>query len=200
MGLMPETESCDAILQAWYPGEAGGQAVTDVLFGEYNPAGRLPVTFYKNVDQLPDFEDYDMKGRTYRYMDEAPLFAFGHGLSYSKFKYGKAKADNKKLSEGEVLNLTIPVQNAGSYDGDEVVQVYLKRPNDKEGPHKALRAFQRVSIAKGQKQPVHIQLPYESVDWFVTETTTMSHIPVNYAIHYGGISDDKTLKSIKLYL
>ena len=99
MGLEPESKNCEAILQAWYPGQAGGQAVADVLFGEYNPAGRLPVTFYKNADQLPDFEDYNMKGRTYRYMEKTPLFAFGHGLSYSNFKYGKTVANKKELIE-----------------------------------------------------------------------------------------------------
>ena len=85
MALTPETENCDAILQAWYPGQEGGTAVADVLFGDYNPAGRLPVTFYKNMEQLPDFEDYSMQGRTYRYMKEAPLFPFGYGLSYTTF-------------------------------------------------------------------------------------------------------------------
>ena len=90
MGLAPESEICDGMIQAWYPGQAGGTAIADVLFGDYNPAGKLPVTFYRNTEQLPDFEDYAMKGRTYRYMTETPLFRFGHGLSYTTFDYGKA--------------------------------------------------------------------------------------------------------------
>ena len=90
IALLPETESCDAILQVWYAGQEGGQAIADVLFGDYNPAGKLPVTFYKSSDQLPDFEDYSMKGRTYRYFND-PLFAFGYGLSYTQFELGDGK-------------------------------------------------------------------------------------------------------------
>ena len=126
VGLEPETQTCDAILQAWYPGEAGGTAVADVLYGNYNPAGRLPVTFYKNVSQLPDYEDYSMKGRTYRYFEGTPLFPFGHGLSYTTFAYGKAE-----VKDGCLL---VPVTNTGSMDGDEVVQLYLNRPDDANGP------------------------------------------------------------------
>ena len=200
MGLEPESKNCEAILQAWYPGQAGGQAVADVLFGEYNPAGRLPVTFYKNADQLPDFEDYNMKGRTYRYMKETPLFAFGHGLSYSNFKYGKAVADKKELKEGETLTLTIPVSNKSKVDGQEVVQIYLKRANDKEGPLKALRAYKRVSIPKGEFQNVMIELPYESFEWFDVDSNTMRPLEGVYEICYGGSSNDKNLKSIKVQL
>ena len=200
MALVPETESCDAIIQAWYPGQTGGQAVAEVLFGDYNPAGRLPVTFYKNTDQLPDFEDYNMKGRTYRYMEEDPLFAFGHGLSYTNFKYGKAKTNKKKLKEGEVLTMNIPVQNAGKMDGDEVVQVYLKRPSDKEGPKKALRSFKRVNITNGKKENVTIELPYEAFEWFDVNTNTMRPIPGVYEISYGGSSNEKDLKTVKVQI
>ena len=113
IALTPETKTCDAILQAWYPGQAGGTAIANVLFGDYNPAGRLPVTFYKSTNQLPDFEDYSMKGRTYRYMTEAPLFPFGHGLSYTTFQYGNASLNTPEIKDGEQVTLTIPVSNTG---------------------------------------------------------------------------------------
>src|SRR5690606_7120657 len=127
IGFEPEVDNCEAILQAWYPGQSGGKAVADVLFGDYNPAGRLPVTFYKNVQQLPDFEDYDMAGRTYRYMNEKPLFPFGYGLSYTTFAYGKPRLDKANVQAGESVRLTVPVSNTGDRDGEEVVQVYLHK-------------------------------------------------------------------------
>ena len=119
MGLTEVEPACDAILQAWYPGEEGGNAIASVLYGTYNPAGRLPVTFYASTDQLPDFEDYSMKGRTYRYMTEKPLYAFGYGLSYSTFKYGKAKI----RKDGDKVYVTVNVKNTSKTDGQEVVQL-----------------------------------------------------------------------------
>lgn len=198
MALTPETESCDAILQAWYPGQDGGTAVADVLFGDYNPAGRLPVTFYKNTDQLPDYEEYSMKNRTYRYFKEEPLFPFGYGLSYTKFTYGKVKADKKSLANNETLTLQIPVTNVGNYDGEEVVQVYLRRPSDIEGPAKTLRAFQRVKIAKGTTQTVKIELPYENFEWFDTATNTMRTLQGKYEVLYGGSSKEKDLQTVSI--
>jgi opacity protein-like surface antigen len=127
-----------AILQAWYPGQAGGTAVAEVLFGDYNPAGRLPVTFYRNVSQLPDFEDYNMTGRTYRYMTQEPLFPFGHGLSYTSFSYGAVVLGSDNIKSGEKLRLSVPVTNTGKCDGEEVVQVYLKKNDDFEGPITAI--------------------------------------------------------------
>lgn len=133
IGLEEELPCVDAILQAWYPGQAGGTAVADVLFGDYNPAGRLPVTFYKSTAQLPDFEDYNMTGRTYRYMTEEPLFPFGHGLSYTTFDYGKASI-SKKIKAGKASDITITLTNTGSRDGDEVIQVYVRNLQDPQGP------------------------------------------------------------------
>ena len=128
-------KKCEAILQAWYPGQQGGTAVAEVLFGDYNPAGRLPVTFYRNVSQLPDFEDYNMVGRTYRYMQDTPLFPFGYGLSYTTFSYDKVVLDKSEVTAGQTLKLTVPVtKNVGKRDGEEVVQVYLKKQGDAEGP------------------------------------------------------------------
>jgi beta-glucosidase len=189
MGMSLEVENCDAIIQAWYPGQEGGTAVADVLFGNYNPAGRLPVTFYKNVDQLPDFEDYSMAGRTYRYFKGTPQFAFGYGLSYTKFNYGQATLDKSEIGFGETATITIPVSNVGKRDGEEVVQVYLRRVGDTEGPAKALRGFSRVNIAKGETAKVEIPMAYSNFEWFDTTTNTMRSIPGEYQLLYGGSSD-----------
>ncbi len=196
MGLAEVAPYASAIVQAWYPGQAGGDAVASVLFGEYNPAGRLPVTFYKSTDQLPDFEDYTMKGRTYRYMTEKPLFAFGYGLSYTTFKYGKAKASQKVVSKDSPMTLTIPVKNKGKMNGEEVVQVYISRVGDSEGPSHALRAFKRVAIEKKNKAQVEIELTAESFEWYDTTTGTMRPIPGQYKVMYGGSSEMNKLKSM----
>ena len=163
IGLEPETKKCEAILQAWYPGQQGGTAVAEVLFGDYNPAGRLPVTFYRNVSQLPDFEDYNMTGRTYRYMQDTPLFSFGYGLSYTTFSYGKVVLDRSEVTAGQTLKLTVPVTNTGNRGGEEVVQVYLKKQGDAEGPVKTLRAFKRVFIPAGQTTNIEFDLKDKGV-------------------------------------
>jgi len=193
MGLTDVEPSCDAILQAWYPGEEGGNAVSSVLYGTYNPAGRLPVTFYRSTDQLPDFEDYSMKGRTYRYMTEKPLYPFGYGLSYSTFKYGKAKL----RKDGDNVYVTVKVTNTSKLDGDEVVQLYLRRPGDTEGPSHALRGFKRVSIPAGNSVDVEFELTPESFEWFDTGHNVMATIPGKYEILYGPSSDLTVLKSLK---
>ncbi|WP_270439215.1 glycoside hydrolase family 3 C-terminal domain-containing protein [Bacteroides bouchesdurhonensis] len=200
MAIVPESENCNAILQAWYPGQAGGSAIADVLFGDYNPSGRLPITFYKSLEQLPDYENYSMKGRTYRYITEEPLFPFGYGLSYTRFSYGKAKLNQSKLHKGEKVILTIPVRNVGQQDGADVVQVYISRPDDKEGPQKTLRAFQRVNIVKGEKQNVNIELPYDSFEWFDSTTNTMHPIDGTYKIYYGSSSKAEDLRSINIQI
>ena len=198
MALAPEAGNCDAILQAWYPGQAGGTAVADVLFGDYNPAGRLPITFYKHTEQLPDFEDYSMQGRTYRYMKETPLFPFGYGLSYTTFSYGKAQADKNLLNKGDKLSLSIPVKNTGKRNGEEIVQVYIRRPADKEGPAKTLRAFKRVEIAKGETENVTIELPYSAFEWFDATTNTMHPLSGMYEILYGSSSKAEDLHSLQV--
>ncbi|WP_291528003.1 xylan 1,4-beta-xylosidase [Bacteroides sp. UBA939] len=196
IALTPETKNCDVILQAWYPGQEGGTAIANVLFGDYNPAGRLPVTFYKSTDQLPGFEDYSMKGRTYRYMTETPLFPFGHGLSYTTFEYKDASLSASEIKGDELVTLAIPVSNTGERNGEEVVQVYVRRLGDKEGPSHTLRAFKRVAIAKGSTNIVTLSLNKESFEWFDTETNTMRPIEGSYEILYGGTSDVKQLKAI----
>ena len=152
------------------------------------------------MEQLPDFEDYSMQGRTYRYMKEAPLFPFGYGLSYTTFTYGKARADKKRISTGEKMTLTIPVSNIGSRDGEEVVQVYLRREDDPEGPTKTLRAFKRVEITKGKSLNVKIELPYTAFEWFDNRTHTMHSMKGEYEVLYGGSSRTEDLQSIKIQI
>ena len=196
IGLEPESRLCDAMIQAWYPGQAGGTAVADVLTGSYNPAGKLPITFYKNDSQLPDFEDYSMKGRTYRYFTGTPLFRFGHGLSYTQFKYGNAKASATSIGKDGQLTLTIPVTNAGDRDGEEVVQVYLKRKGETDGPSHALRGFKRITVPKGKTVEAVIPMNEENFLWFDTATNTMSLVDGEYELLYGGTSDMSQLKKI----
>ena len=200
IALTQEAQLCDAIVQAWYPGQAGGYAIASVLFGDYNPAGRLPVTFYRSTEQLPDFQDYNMKGHTYRYMTEKPLFPFGHGLSYTTFSYGKASLSADEVKCGESCTLTIPVTNSGERDGEEVVQVYLRRPADKEGPSHTLRAFRRIPLKKGETQQVTFQLDGDSFEWFDTESNTMRPLKGEYEILYGGTSDKSMLQRIPVKL
>ncbi|MDZ7376672.1 MAG: glycoside hydrolase family 3 C-terminal domain-containing protein, partial [candidate division KSB1 bacterium] len=152
-------EHIPAIIQAWYPGQEGGTAVADVLFGDYNPAGRLPVTFYKSVDQLPPFEDYNMANRTYRYFKGEPLFPFGYGLSYTHFEYGKLQVRPKKIKPDENILVKVLVTNRGLVAGDEVVQLYLtdlKSP--RPTPIKSLKGFRRIHLKPGEQQIVAFQL------------------------------------------
>ena len=193
IALQPETESCDAILQAWYPGQEGGTAVADVLFGDYNPGGKLSVTFYKNDAQLPDYEDYSMKGRTYRYFND-PLFAFGYGLSYTTFEIGDATIDGK---DGN-YQVTIPVSNTGQKDGTEIVQLYIRDLADKEGPLKSLRGFQRVDVKVGQTAKATITLDKKSFEFWDAATNTMRTKSGQYEILYGSSSLDKDLKRLSV--
>lgn len=197
IALTSETQTCDAILQAWYPGQEGGEAVARVLFGEYNPAGKLPVTFYKDSSQLPDFKDYSMKGRTYRYMSDA-LSPFGYGLSYTSFSIGDAQLSTSTLKAGEQITLKVPVINTGKMDGAEVVQVYVKDPTDTAGPLKTLKSFQRVDVKAGQKAEVVIMLDCKTFELFDAGTNTMRAKAGNYAVYYGNSSDDKDLKKLSV--
>ena len=194
IGLEPETKKCEAILQAWYPGQQGGTAVAEVLFGDYNPAGRLLVTFYRNVSQLPDFEDYNMTGRTYRYMQDTPLFSFGYGLSYTTFSYGKVVLDRSEVTAGQTLKLTVPVTNTGKRGGEEVVQVYLKKQGDAEGPVKTLRAFKRVFIPAGQTTNIEFDLKDKELEWWDEQTNTVRVCSGTYDIMVGGSSEDESLR------
>lgn len=197
MALVPETESCDAILQAWYGGQDGGTAVAKVLFGEFNPAGKLPVTFYRSTDQLPEFKDYSMRGRTYRYMNNA-LFPFGYGLSYTKFKIGNGKLSSSTIVKDSKIILTVPVSNIGKRDGAEVVQVYVKDPTDTTGPLKTLRGFKRVEVKAGKTANVEMVLDAKTFELFDTNSNTMRTKKGLYEVYYGTSSADKDLKKIKV--
>ena len=177
IGLVPEQQSTDAILQVWYGGQAGGQAVAEVLFGRVNPSGKLPVTFYRNVEQLPDFEDYNMEGHTYRFFRGEPLYPFGYGLSYSKFVYGKPRfADGK---------LTLSVSNKSKRDGTETVLVYINKVGDVDGPIRTLRAFQRVEVPAGSSQTVSIPLPDSAFEWWDAKSNAMRIMPGEYVVQVG---------------
>ena len=195
IALTPELESCDAIVQAWYAGQEGGTAIADVLFGDYNPSGKLPVTFYKADSQLPDYEDYSMKGRTYRYFNDA-LFPFGYGLSYTTFTLGEPTLDVTADGDG---CLTIPVSNTGRRDGTEVVQLYIRPTStDPEAPLKTLRGFQRVHVKAGQTTTVTLPLKRQSFEFFDPETNTMRTRPGSYELLYGTSSRDADLKRLKV--
>jgi beta-glucosidase len=158
LGVNWAQEHANAILEAWYPGEEGGAAVAETLSGRNNPGGRLPVTFYKDVSQLPPFEDYAMKGRTYRYFEGTPLYPFGYGLSYTTFSYGELRVLNEAVNAGDPVAAEVTVTNTGKLAGDEVAQLYLLFPNELGAPLRALRAFQRVHLEAGASQKVRFEL------------------------------------------
>lgn len=195
IALKPETENCDAIVQAWYAGQEGGTAIADVLFGDYNPCGKLPVTFYKSSEQLPDYESYSMRGRTYRYFND-PLFAFGYGMSYTQFEIGKAEVK----PDGDGFVITVPVSNKGQRSGTEIVQVYLRDLSDNEGPLKSLRGFKRVDVMPGTTVMAEIKLPREAFEFFDASTNTMRIKPGRYEMMYGNSSLDSCLKTKILLL
>ena len=197
IALTPETKSCDAILQAWYGGELGGQAVAETLFGDVNPSGKLPVTFYRSTDQLPEYEDYSMDNRTYRFMDDA-LFPFGFGLSYTTFKIGEGKLDKKEIDSKSSVNITIPVSNIGKRKGDEVVQVYVHKKDDDGGPIKTLKGFKRLSLNPKETKNVTINLPADSFEFYNKEARSMKIMPGTYEIFYGSSSDAEDLKKTEL--
>ena len=197
IAFTPETESCDAILQAWYGGESGGQAVADVLFGDYNPSGKLPVTFYKNSKQIKDFEDYSMKGRTYRFMND-PLFPFGFGLSYTTFSIGDAKLNKTTINKSESVELAIPVTNVGKRNGTEIVQVYVHKVNDADGPIKTLKGFQRVEVGTGKTNNAVISLPSNSFEFYNRKSGKMEVAAGDYELMYGNSSNSNDLKVAKI--
>ncbi len=196
IALLPETTTCEAILQAWYAGQEGGTAIADVLFGDYNPSGKLPVTFYKSTSQLPDYEDYSMKGRTYRYFTDA-LYPFGYGLSYTNFEVGEATIPSQ-INMDTPVTLAIPVTNTGKRDGTEIIQLYIRDLADTDGPLKSLRGFARVDVKAGQTAKAEITLTRESFEFWDTATNTMRVKPSKYEILYGTSSLDKDLKKVTI--
>jgi beta-glucosidase len=190
-----EAERLPAIIQAWYPGEQGGRAVAEVLFGEVNPAGRLPVTFYRSTLDLPDFEDYSMSNRTYRYFNGQPLFAFGHGMSYTKFSYRNAELNQPAFAAGDTAKVSFNLKNTGSRDGDEVAQVYFRHVHSAvPQPKLSLCGFVRVHLAQGQGAQMTVAIPAERFRYW--DTTKKQYVvePGDYELLIGASSDDIRLR------
>jgi beta-glucosidase len=189
------SEHANAIVDAFYPGEEGGSAVAETLSGRNNPAGRLPVTFYKSADQLPPFTDYAMKGRTYRYFTGAPLYPFGYGLSYTKFSYSDLKVSTSSVASGDPVGADVTVKNDGSREGDEVAQLYVKFPNVPGAPLRALRGFQRVHLAAGTSQKVHFDLKDRDLS-MVTEAGEPVIAEGDYSIFVGGGQPETSARTL----
>jgi len=209
VALSPEADCCNAIVQAWYGGEQGGQALAEVLTGRVNPSGKLPLTFYKDDSQLPDFLDYRMRGRTYRYFKGEPLYPFGFGLSYTSFNisnisYQPAGANSQasagansqaSVDDGSPV-VTCTVKNTGRREGTETVQVYMRRPSDSDGPLKTLRAYQRVTLRPGESREVAIAFPRERFENWDAQTNTMRVVPGDYELLVGTSSRDQDLQRL----
>ena len=185
LGVNWADQNANAILEAWYPGEEGGTAIAETLAGVNNPAGRLPVTFYKSLSDLPPFDEYSMKGRTYRYFEGQPLYPFGYGLSYTKFAYSNAKLSAPTLKAGSNLQVDVDVRNAGAVSGDEVVQAYIVFPKLPGAPLRALRVFQRLSVSPGQTQHVRLTLNPRDLS-MVNEEGTRLVAAGDYKLFVGG--------------
>jgi beta-glucosidase len=179
----------NAILDAWYPGEEGGAAVAETLSGKNNPAGRLPVTFYTGVSQLPNFEDYSMEGRTYRYFKGKPLYPFGYGLSYTTFTYSDLNLPAHAVAAGQPVDADVTVTNTGKVAGDETVQLYLKFPAVKGAPLIALRGFQRIHLEPGASQKVHFELKDRDLS-MVSEAGDPIIASGDYTVSIGGGQPD----------
>ncbi|MBR6275883.1 MAG: glycoside hydrolase family 3 C-terminal domain-containing protein [Prevotella sp.] len=190
----------DALLQAWYPGQGGAKALAEVLFGDYNPGGKLPVTFYRSTADLPDFMDYSMKNRTYRYFTGQPQYAFGYGLSYTTFSVGKGKMTAKSAKAGKTNKaytvLAIPVTNTGKREGTETVQVYVKRLDDAGAPIKALKGFQKLTLQPGETKKAVIALDSEAFEYYDESIDELSVKSGKYQILYGTSSLDKDLQRL----
>ena len=185
-------EHIPAIVNAWYPGESGGKAVAEVLFGDYNPGGRLPLTYYKSLKDLPDFNDYDItKGRTYQYFKGDVLYPFGYGLSYTTFKYS-----NLQISDGlnEIL-VSFQLKNTGKYAGDEVAQIYVQLPSRNEiMPIKELKGFRRITLKKGEEQEITIKLRKDLLRYWDETQGKFLHPSGTYTIMVGASSADIRLQ------
>ena len=186
----------DALLQAWYPGQGGAKALADVLFGDYTPGGKLPVTFYRSNDDLPDFLDYSMKNRTYRYFTGQPQYPFGYGLSYTTFRLGKAKLSDKSMATDGKVTVTIPVTNTGQREGTETVQVYVKALDDSQAPIKDLRGFCKLQLKPGQTSQATITLDAGAFEYYNPDIDELSTRPGRYQILCGTSSRDVDLQAI----
>ncbi len=189
-------DNIPAILCGWYPGQNGGQAIADIIFGDYNPAGRLPVTFYRSTDQLGEFDDYNMDGKTYRYFKGKPLYAFGYGLSYSTFKYSDLKVNKKKARPGDTIKLSFKVTNTSSRSGDEVVQLYISDLDSELAmPVKQLRKFQRLHLKAGETKKVNMTIkPIDDMRYYEPRLESYTVEPGEFELQIGSASDNIKLK------
>jgi hypothetical protein len=195
MAVPWEAEHLPAILQAWYPGEEGGRAVGEVLFGDVNPSGHLPVTFYQSTTNLPAFTNYSMINRTYRYFTGKPLYAFGHGLSYTKFEFRSGKLESKKIAANGTAKVTFTVKNSGNRDGDEVAQVYFRHVRSSvPQPKLALCGFTRVHLKRGDSSQVTVEIPAARLRYWDTQKKQYVVEPGDYEFFIGAASDDISLK------
>jgi beta-glucosidase len=180
----------NAIVEAWYPGQAAGSAIADVLFGDYNPAGRLPVTFYRSIADLPPFDDYAMTGRTYRFFTGKPLYAFGYGLSYTKFKYSHLTTSAKTLAASDSLSVAVDVKNDGKVRGDEVVQLYVRHEGSRvPRPRLDLRGYRRITLDPGQSRRVSFTLAGASLAWWDSTAQRWTVEQDRVRLQVGGSSD-----------
>jgi beta-glucosidase len=187
----------DALLQAWYPGQGGSKALAEVIFGDYNPSGKLPVTFYASTNDLPDFLDYSMDNRTYKYFRGKPQYAFGYGLSYTTFEYGKAKISKSSMKKDGKVTITVPVKNTGKMQGAETVQVYVQALDKADAPIKALQGFEKLTIAPGATGKARITLDGEAFSFYDEAVDGLSVYPGKYRILYGSSSRDEDLQAIE---
>ncbi len=187
----------DALLQAWYPGQGGARALADVIFGDFNPSGKLPVTFYASNDDLPYFLDYSMEGRTYKYFRGTPMYAFGYGLSYTSFEYGEGKISKNSMKKDGKVTVTVPVGNVGDRDGMETVQVYVKRLDVPDAPIKSLQGFRKLSIPAGGSAKARITLDGSAFEYYDAAVDGLAFKPGKYQILYGSSSREEDLKSFE---
>lgn len=188
-----ENQNIPAIINAWYGGQDAGTAIADIIFGDYNPAGRLPVTFYKGVNDLPGFEDYSMSNRTYRYFKGDVLYPFGYGLSYTTFNYSWNLQPESTYQAGDTIKFSVDIKNTGKYDGDEVLQVYSAYPENPELPVKELRYFKRIGITKGETQKVEISIPVDQLKKWSSEKSSYTIFPGEYQLLIGSSSTNHQL-------
>jgi beta-glucosidase len=185
----------DAIILAWYPGEQGGHALADILFGKVSPAGRLPITFYSSLNDLPAYDNYELKGRTYRYFDGKVQYPFGYGLSYTSFGYQWAKQPAKTILSTGTIHFSIRIKNIGNIDGDEVAQVYIKYPSLERMPLKELKSFKRVTVTKGRERTIEFHIPVAELQKWDLQKQQWTIYPGEYNIVIGSHSRDEQLSA-----
>jgi beta-glucosidase len=190
------SEIADVILFAWYPGQEGGRAVADAIFGDINPSGRLSITFPKSVNQLPTFEDYSMKGRTYRYMTDEPLYPFGFGLSYTSYTYNNIKTDKVKVKRGQSVKVSATVTNAGKASGEEVVQLYITDlKTSVPAPIYSLKSMKRIKLAAGESKVVTFDITPQMME-LVTENGNKVIEPGDFRVYVAGSTPSELSKKL----